>query len=78
MNEQLFARRSELREARARRIRLVNIAVHEIVNDADFVFDAENLDGLAAQILADRRNPVRLLDGELRDAVSRSGRRRPA
>ena len=51
-------------DAAAFRIGLVSIAVDEIVDDADFVLDAEDFDRLAAQIFADGGDAVGLFDGE--------------
>ena len=52
----------------ALRVGLVGVAVDEVVDHADFVFDSEDVHRVAAQVLADGGNAVGLFDGEFRDA----------
>ena len=47
---------------------LVGVAVDEVVNHADFVLDAEDVDRVAAKVFADGGDAVGLFDGEFGDA----------
>ena len=53
------------------RIGMVKQAVYEVVDDFDWVFDAEEVDGALAHVLADGSDAVRLLDRKLRDGEVR-------
>jgi hypothetical protein len=71
VQQQLLARRSIMGRAGLGVVRLVSIAVDEVLDHANLVGDAEHVDGLLAQVVADRRDPVGLLYRELGDRVIR-------
>ncbi len=74
VNEHLCVRRNARNRRIAVAVRTVNVAVDEVGDDADLVFDAEHLHGSLFQIIADTSHAVGLLDGELGDGQIRTVR----
>ena len=67
VNQQLLPGRGIRRGAGLLVIGMVEIAVDEVGDDADLVRYSKNLDRLPPQVLADRADAVRALDGKLGD-----------
>ena len=72
VNQQLLARRRVSRGPGLLVVRMVQVAVDEVLDHPDLVRHAEDFHRLTAQVLADRRNPIGFLDRELGDREIRA------